>query len=129
MSISVLLSIKPAFAERIFDGSKQFEFRRRIFRNREVKKVIVYVTSPVSKVIGEFEIENILELEIPRLWEETKEFSGIPKDHFESYFHGRTLGYAIKIGKTRRYETPLELKANFNVKYAPRSFVYVPSPI
>jgi predicted transcriptional regulator len=125
MQTSVLLSIKPQFAERIFNGSKRFEFRRKVFRDRSVTKIVVYATAPVSRVIGEFEIEDILELEPEHLWEKTKEHSGIPKAYFDTYFCGRVTGYAIKIGKTRKYETPLELEAAFNVKRPPQSFIYV----
>lgn len=125
MQTSVLLSIKPEFVERIFDGSKQFEFRRRLFSNRDVRKIVVYATAPVSKVIGEFEIEGILELDIEQLWEETKVYSGIPKAYYEAYFCGRKTGFAIKIGKTNCYPTPLDLEASFNIKYAPQSFIYV----
>lgn len=125
MQTNVILSIKPQFAEKIFSGSKKFEFRRKLFNNRNVKKVVVYVTAPVSKVIGEFEIEDILELIPESLWAQTKDYSGIPKAFFDEYFDGRDIGYAIKIGKTHRYEYPLELETDFNVKYAPQSFVYV----
>jgi predicted transcriptional regulator len=125
MQTSVLLSIKPEFVTRIFEGTKQFEFRRRLFANRDIKTIVVYATAPVSKVIGEFEIEDILELEIDELWEKTKEYSGIQKEYFEAYFVGLETGYAIKIGETYKYEFPLELKADFNVKNAPQSFVYV----
>lgn len=125
MQTSVLLPIKPQFVERIFDGSKQFEFRRRVFKNRNVTKIVVYATAPISKVIGEFEIEHILELEISRLWEHTKEYSGIPQAYFESYFDGKQTGYAIKIGKTCIYDKPLELEADFQIKHAPQSFMYV----
>ena len=125
MQTSVLLSIKPEFAERIFEGSKQFEFRRRVFRNRNVKKIVVYVTAPIGKVIGEFEIDEILELELEHLWNQTKDYSGIPKEFFDAYFCGLETGYAIKIGKISKYETPLELSADFNVKHAPQSFAYV----
>lgn len=31
--MKVLLSIKPEFAERIFNGSKKYEFRKVIFKN------------------------------------------------------------------------------------------------
>jgi len=58
--MTVLLSIKPEFADKIFDGTKKYEFRRRIFKKEGVKKVIVYVTSPVQKIIGEFLIESII---------------------------------------------------------------------
>jgi predicted transcriptional regulator len=125
MQTSVLLSIKPQFAQRIFDGSKQFEFRKKVFSNRSVKKIIVYVTAPIKQVIGEFEIEEIIELEPEQLWEHTKEYSGIQKDYFDAYFDGREIGYAIRIGKTQVYDKPLELQSSFNVKHPPQSFIYL----
>ena len=54
----VLLSIKPEFAELIFKGTKKFEFRKSIFKNSEIKTVVVYASSPMQKVIGEFEIDR-----------------------------------------------------------------------
>lgn len=125
MQTSVLLSIKPQFAEKIFDGSKRFEFRTKVFSNRNVKKVIVYASLPIGKVIGEFEIEDILELKPGYLWKRTRKYSGISKDFFDSYFCGREIGYAIKIGKTRKYRTALDLQKNFNVKRPPQFFVYI----
>ena len=125
MQTSVLLSIKPHFAERIFCGIKRYEFRKVLFKNRTVKRIIVYATAPVGKVIGEFEIESILELEPEALWEHTQEHSGIHKDYFDAYFDGRSTAYAIKVGRTTRYATPLELYSHFNVKQAPQSFVYI----
>jgi predicted transcriptional regulator len=70
--MKVLLSIKPEFAEMIFSGSKRYEFRRSIFRNPDVKTIVVYASSPVQKVIGEFEIETIINAELENLWKQTK---------------------------------------------------------
>lgn len=58
--MKVLLSIKPEFAFKIFEGKKKFEFRKVIFKNPNVKTVVVYASSPVQRVIGEFEIDDIL---------------------------------------------------------------------
>jgi predicted transcriptional regulator len=125
MPTRVMLSIKPEFAHRIFNGTKQYEFRRRVFRNPSVRKIVVYATAPVGRVIGEFEIDDILELELDCLWERTKDNSGIPKRFFDAYFTGKEKGYAIKIGKTCIYDTPLDLQSNFDVKRPPQSFVYL----
>ena len=54
--MKVILSIKPEFANKIFNGTKKFEFRRTLFKNKEIKMIIVYASAPISKVIGEFEI-------------------------------------------------------------------------
>lgn len=50
--MKVLMSIKPEFADKIFDGSKRYEFRRMIFKQPAVKKVVVYASAPVQMVIG-----------------------------------------------------------------------------
>lgn len=125
MQTSVLLSIKPEFVNRIFDGSKHFEFRRKIFKNRSVTRIVVYATAPVSKVVGEFEIDGIIETEIPKLWKQTKKNSGIQKKFFDAYFSGLDTGYAIRIGKVKKYDEPLELMSNYNIKHPPQFFVYL----
>jgi predicted transcriptional regulator len=126
MSTSVLLSIKPMFADRIFTGEKRYEFRKALFRDRSVQRILVYASAPISKVIGEFSVEGFLELEPELLWQKTREYAGISKEFFDSYFAGRSKGYAIRVGEVMRYPIPLELDHHFNVKQAPQSFIYIP---
>lgn len=38
--MKVLLSIKPQFAIKIFDGTKKFEFRKIIFKNSDIQTVV-----------------------------------------------------------------------------------------
>ena len=125
MQTTVLLSIKPQFVESIFQGSKRFEFRRKIFKNRNIKRIVIYATAPVSKVVGEFEIEEILELTLPDLWKQTKNYSGIEQKYFEAYFHGLEKGYALRIGKVKQYKKPLELYSKYKVKHPPQFFIYL----
>lgn len=122
--MKVLLSIKPEFAERIFDGSKKYEFRKVIFKNHDIKTIVVYVSSPVQRVIGEFDIEMILSDSPKNLWKDTQEFSGVSEDFFFDYFSDRDIGFAIKIKKTHRYSTPRCLRSSYNVS-PPQSFCYV----
>lgn len=122
--MKVLLSIKPEFANKIFNGSKKFEFRRVIFKSPDVKTIIVYASSPVQKVIGEFEIEEILNEDLNSLWEKTKDFAGIPEQFFFEYFGEKHKGFAIRIKKTKKYKTPLCLQKEFNIS-PPQSFAYV----
>ncbi|PUZ21283.1 Predicted transcriptional regulator, contains an HTH and PUA-like domains [Chitinophaga costaii] len=123
--MKVLLSIKPEYAFKIFDGEKKFEFRKAIFKKANIKTVVVYASSPVQRVIGEFEIDDIFSLEPRKLWEKTKEFSGISEEFFFAYFAERKVGYAIKIKKTRKYRTPLLLKDSFNNAAPPQSYMYI----
>jgi predicted transcriptional regulator len=120
-----LLSIKPTYADAIFRGEKRFEFRRAIFR-RPVAVVVVYTTSPVSRVVGEFDIEAIITDTVEGLWKRTKHCAGIDRELFFKYFAGRKLGHAIAIGSVRRYRRSLDLPSNFGIR-APQSFAYLNS--
>ncbi len=120
----VLLSIKPEFALRIFDGSKRYEYRRTIFKRSEVKTVVVYASDPIKKVIGEFEIEEILHEEPEALWAKTVDYAGIAKQRFLEYFTDKSKGYAIKVKKTTLYDAHLPLDS-FMVSSPPQSFMYL----
>lgn len=122
--MEVILSIKPEYANKIFNGSKKFEFRRSIFKNKEVNKIIVYASSPVSKIIGEFEIEKILHEDLKSLWNLTKDFSGISEKYYYDYFIGKENGYALEIKKVKLYEEVLCIKDTFGIN-PPQSFAYV----
>ncbi|MFW6273219.1 MAG: ASCH domain-containing protein [bacterium] len=122
--MKVLLSIKLEFAEKIFEGTKKYEFRRSLFKNKNVRTIIVYASSPVQRVIGEFEIASVLNEDLEKLWEKTKEFSGISEDYFFNYFNNKERGYAIKIKKAKRYNKTLSIKEDFNAR-PPQSFMYL----
>jgi len=120
----VLLSIKPEFASRIFDGSKKYEYRRIIFKRRDVETVVVYASHPIRRVIGEFDIGVILHEAPEQLWEQTHRYAGIMKTKFMEYFEDQTKGYAIGIRKTREYKTPLSLD-DLMLSSPPQSFIYL----
>ena len=120
----VLLSIKPEFAEKIFNGTKKYEFRRSVFKNKDVKTIVVYASSPVQRVIGEFEIDSIINEDLPLLWNKTKDHSGITENFFFEYFNNKEKGYAIKIKRAKKYDKSLSLKDDFNAS-PPQSFMYL----
>ena len=122
--MKVLLSIKPEFAEKIFNGTKRFEFRRSIFKNLNVKTVVVYASSPTQRVIGEFKIDRILCDGINNLWLQTQKYAGIDKKCFFNYFSDKQQGYAIAIKGVRMCRKPLSLKEKFNM-LPPQSFSYL----
>jgi len=124
--MKVVLSIKPEFAFKIFDGTKKFEFRKAIFKNDKIKTIIVYASSPVQKVIGEFEIDKILNKDLETLWGMTQTHSGISEDYFYRYFGEKQHGFAIKVKNARKYKMPKCLRADFNL-LPPQSFAYYTS--
>lgn len=125
MPTRILLSVKPQFAEAILEGRKTFEFRRALFRRRDIDTVVLYASHPTRKILGEFTIEDVLSLEIEALWTATQHGGAIDRAYFDSYFEGRSDGYAIKIGNPCRYEVPLCLRTDFGITAPPQSFRYV----
>ncbi len=122
--MKVVLSIKPEFANKIFAGTKKYEFRRAIFKNSNVKKVIVYSSSPVKKIIGEFEIDRIITHDLETLWGITKKYSGISEDFFFQYFGNKEHGFAIKIKNTKLYRIPKCIREDYKL-FPPQSFLYL----
>ncbi|WP_082652541.1 hypothetical protein [Aureimonas sp. AU12] len=123
----VLLSINPVHVRKILDGVKIFEFRKKIFSRKDVRKILIYSTKPVAKIVGEFSIDRIIQDSPEALWETTYAGSGISKDFFDSYFAGRQLGYALQIGFVQEFDSPLDPDEMFPNFTPPQSFMYVPS--
>jgi predicted transcriptional regulator len=122
----VLLSIRPAHAENILNGIKTFEFRRKMFGRREIRTVLIYCTMPIGRLVGEFDIVDVLTARPEELWVATRHGSGISKSYFDAYFEGRDLAYALQIGEVRPFDEPIapaDMFANFT---PPQSFMYVP---
>jgi predicted transcriptional regulator len=89
-----------------------------------VATVVVYTTSPVSRVIGEFDVKGIMTDTIEGLWNRTKHCAGIDRERFFGYFAGCEVGHAIAIGPVRRYRRPLDLLSSFGLR-PPQSFAYL----
>jgi predicted transcriptional regulator len=123
--MKVLLSIKPEYADKILSGEKKFEFRKSIFKRTDVTAIIIYATMPVGKVVGEFEIENILSDRPEEIWYQTKEASGISKFFFDAYFLNREKAYAIQVKNVKSYKTPMDLGDLKQGLKAPQSFAYI----
>lgn len=122
--MKVLISIKPKYVEKIFSGTKKYEFRRAMFKNRDVSHMVIYASSPVQKVIGEVEIGEIVEGDFTTLWEKTKHDADTDKNMLKEYFAGKEKCFAIQIKSVKKYKDPKTL-ADFGIKFAPQSFVYV----
>lgn len=121
-----MLSIKPKYVEKILNGTKKYEYRKKIFKNRNVNTIIIYATKPIGKVVGEFYIKDIIEDNPTVIWNLTNEYSGISKDSFDDYFQNVQEGFAIEIDSFVKYKKGLNLnEVSKEVKNAPQSFVYI----
>lgn len=123
--MKVLLSIKPKFADKILCGAKKYEFRKAIFKNKDIQEIVIYSSSPTKKIVGTCTIGTIFENRPMILWEMFREFSGICEEDFFAYFRGKERGYAIEIQEINRFERPVDpwqFDENF---IPPQSFHYI----
>jgi len=125
--MDVLLSVRPHFAELILDGTKKYEYRKTIFSRADVQKVILYASSPVKKIVGEFQIAEIIQDKPEALWLRTCIAAGVHRDFFFQYFNGKDNAYAINIKHSKKYEAPVnpwDILPDFT---PPQSFKYIDS--
>jgi predicted transcriptional regulator len=120
--MNILLSVEPRFAEAILSGDKKWEFRTRGFQLRP-KKVYIYCTSPVQKIVGFFRIEKTIFGPREKIWKICGKESGITCEEFINRFRNRYV-YAMKIAEAKRFIYPVKLSL-LRIHTPPRSFVYI----
>lgn len=123
--MNVLLSISPCYANAILDGSKRYELRRRVFRDPAVDCVFLYSTVPEKKVVGLFQVREIVVASPRDLWEVVQDASGIDRQLFFRYFHLANTGYAIGVAAPVRLDSPIDPRAIHSGFRPPQSFAYV----
>ena len=120
---SILLSINPKHVDNIMKGQKFYEFRKTLCK-KEVNKIVIYSTSPIMKVVGEAEVQEVLVGDPDYIWKVTKEKAGIGKTFFDKYYEHSKQAVAFKLFNVVEYSEPKELK-DYGIKCAPQSFRYI----
>lgn len=123
--MNVILSIQPTFCHSIFNGSKVYEYRKRIFTRMDVDKVYVYATKPICRIVGYFTIDEVIADKKNDIWAKTHKDGGINKEYFDAYFKNSDTAYAIKIGQVVKLDNPIDPKSVIKDFHAPQNFMYV----
>lgn len=109
MKQSVLLSIRPRFAESILNGSKTYELRRRFPNLQPGTTVYLYASSPTKAIVGSFISADVLFASVIELWRRLRPQLAIEANEFTTYFQGVTEGVAIPATEVTRYVEPISL--------------------
>jgi len=123
----LLMSINPEHVENILMGKKHFEFRKTRCK-QEIDSIIIYSTAPIGRVVAEAEVIDVLVDTPERIWACTADEAGIDKAFFDRYYAGRDSAVAYALGTVRRYKKP-KLLADYGVKAAPQSYVYIKNAV
>lgn len=120
---NILMSIQPQFVTEIMNGNKLYEYRK-VKCRQSINKIYIYATRPIMKIVGEATVEDVIEGIPETVWHETYKHSGISEEFFKEYYNGCNHAIAYKLSKVKKYKHPRSL-ADYNLKTAPQSFVYV----
>lgn len=120
---TILLPIKPEYAKKIVNKTKIYEYRKSKCK-KNVDKIVIYCTSPVKKIIAEVEVKSIISNTPIKLWNDTKEFSGISKSKYIKYFKNKDTAFAYELGNVILYDIPKTLN-DIGINYYPQSYVYL----
>lgn len=118
----ILLPIKPEYVNRIISGEKRVEYRKKIVS--DVNVILIYVTVPVQRIVGEFRVGGIMSGTPDELWNNTHTIGGINKKDFYTYFQRCDKAHAYIISQLKIYDNPLCL-SDLGLKRAPQNYQYI----
>lgn len=106
----VLLSVSPLYADMIISGGKKVEVRRRFSQRWTGTKVNIYATSPWMAIVGEANIEKVVESDPKTIWEQFGADIGSSKEEFDSYCEGVDKVSAILLSEVRPFHSGISLE-------------------
>lgn len=122
---AVLLSIKPKYADLILAGSKRVEFRRS-WAAQEVSVIVLYSSSPIQKIVGIVEVDDVIFASPTSLWKTcTDKCGGLTREELRAYFAGKSTGVAVLLGSVfaaAKHVAPSDVINDF---IPPQSFRYL----
>jgi predicted transcriptional regulator len=125
---AILMSIRPQYAEKIFNGTKTVELRRikpKVLHEDDL--IFVYVSSPVKSLVGAFSVASVMEKPLFPLWRSVKDSAGVSRSDFFSYFHDLEKGVAIFIKNVWFLPKPIhlsDLQREVKSFHPPQNFRY-----
>ena len=123
----LILSLKPHYAELIFEGLKKVELRRRIAPQTRGRDVLIYVSSPVRKLRGGFRVGEVWKGSPEEVWNSIAQLAAIARQEFDTYFQGQGVAYALEVTNLWEYRSPVslnQLREQFNNFVVPQSWRY-----
>ncbi|MEN6449839.1 MAG: ASCH domain-containing protein [Thermoguttaceae bacterium] len=124
----LLLSIRPHYVEKIFDGRKTVELRKRAPNCPPGEQIVIYSTMPEKLLVGLVEVEDIVEGSPDSLWRLVAARSCVGRRQYRQYYAIANSAVGIFIGHPRRFQRPVPLNAlrdKWRGFHPPQSHIYL----
>jgi len=105
----LLMSVGAKHAERIFNGEKRIEIRRKFSRKWRGRQVVVYGTQPIGAFMGELKISQVIIGTPSEIWDRFGERVGCSHEEFSSYVGNSNQIYALELSDINPYLAPVAI--------------------
>ena len=105
----LLLSLKPCYADMVFDGIKTVELRRRMALYIENRRVFIYVSSPRRELRGGFRVGKVWKGTPDYVWQLVSSAASVGRQEYDAYFCGSEVAFALEITNVWQYNEPVQL--------------------
>jgi predicted transcriptional regulator len=106
----IIISIKPRYANGIFDGSKTVELRTRRPNIAPGTRIWIYVTTPVAEICGYADLLRISTGTPAEIWSKLGQKTAISREEFDDYFENRDLAHALELTDVMKMKNHLPLE-------------------
>ena len=123
----LIISLKPCYADMVFEGLKKVEVRRRIASQLSNRDMFIYVSSPVKELRGGFRVGQVWEGPPDEVWNIVAELAAVNRRDFDAYFQGQAVAYALEVTNVWECQSPVGLswlRNRFDDFVVPQSWRY-----
>jgi predicted transcriptional regulator len=106
---ALLLSVRPAFVQRILEGTKTAELRRVRPTARVGQRVLIYSTSPTMALLASAVVEGVESGSPVGMWDRVRRKAGVSREEYLRYFASAEMASAIWLSEITPFERPLSL--------------------
>lgn len=124
---TLLLSLRPRYAQAILDGTKTIEIRRRPVNATPGTPIILYATSPERAVVGTARLAYLTSWEPDCAWQLYHSAFSLTRYEFDAYLNGAPMAHLLHLTRTQHLNEPLPLRElrEDGPFHPPRSFRYL----
>ena len=124
---TLLLSLRPRFADAILAGTKTIEVRRRPVNASAGTPIILYASSPLRAVVGTARLAAVENHDHNKAWRMYRHTLGLTRREFNAYLEGTEHVYLLHLRNVCILNEPLPLRRlrEDGPFQPPQSFRYV----
>lgn len=128
MNKILLISVKPEFAQKIFNGTKTIELRKSMPNVSKEDIVLIYGTVPNKCLMGFGRVDNTIKENPRAIWNTHAAHLGIDKKRYFEYYKDAAFAIGIMLKDIKLFPKPIslsEIKKTYPTFTPPQTFKYL----